>query len=48
MTAEIRFFWSRLNANYWFYPALFSILAAILAFAMVTVDRLALPNSSTI
>ena len=40
MTAEIRFFWSRLNANYWFYPALFSILAAILAFAMVTIDRL--------
>ena len=39
MTAEIRFFWSRLNANYWFYPALFSILAAILAFTMIYLDR---------
>ena len=39
MTAEIRFFWARLNANYWFYPALFSILAALLAFAMVWLDR---------
>ncbi|WP_100260525.1 DUF2254 domain-containing protein [Qipengyuania seohaensis] len=39
MTAEIRFFWARLNANYWFYPALFSILAAILAFTMVWLDR---------
>ena len=27
MTAELRFFWARLNANYWFYPALFSLLA---------------------
>ncbi|MXO89381.1 DUF2254 domain-containing protein [Pontixanthobacter aquaemixtae] len=39
MTAEIRFFWARLNANYWFYPATFSILAAMLAFAMVALDR---------
>lgn len=39
MTADIRFFWARLNANYWFYPALFSILAAVLAFTMVWVDR---------
>ncbi|GMN03855.1 DUF2254 domain-containing protein [Erythrobacter sp. MTPC3] len=39
MTAEIRFFWARLNANYWFYPALFSILAALLAFVMVYLDR---------
>ncbi len=39
MTAEIRFFWTRLNANYWFYPALFSILAALLAVAMVAIDR---------
>ena len=37
--AEIRFFWSRLNANYWFYPALFCVGAAILAFAMVALDR---------
>ncbi|WP_324828358.1 DUF2254 domain-containing protein [Qipengyuania zhejiangensis] len=39
MTAEIRFFWARLNANYWFYPALFSVLAAVLAFTMVGLDR---------
>ncbi|KWV91006.1 DUF2254 domain-containing protein [Erythrobacter sp. YT30] len=39
MTAEIRFFWARLNANYWFYPALFSALAALLAIAMVAIDR---------
>lgn len=39
MTAEIRFFWARLNANYWFFPALFSVLAAILAFVMVYLDR---------
>lgn len=39
MTAEIRFFWARLNANYWFYPALFSVIAAVLAFAMVYLDR---------
>ncbi len=37
--AEIRFFWSRLNANYWFYPALFCIGAAALAFTMVAIDR---------
>ncbi|WP_128891888.1 DUF2254 domain-containing protein [Erythrobacter sp. HKB08] len=39
MTAEIRWFWARLNANYWFYPALFSILAALLALAMIWLDR---------
>lgn len=39
MTAEIRFFWARLNANYWFYPALFAIFAALLAIAMVALDR---------
>jgi uncharacterized membrane protein len=39
MTADIRFFWARLNANYWFYPALFAILAAVLAFAMIWLDR---------
>ncbi|MBX7496881.1 DUF2254 domain-containing protein [Qipengyuania sp. 6B39] len=39
MTADIRFFWARLNANYWFYPALFSIAAGALAFAMVALDR---------
>ena len=39
MTAELKFFWARLNANYWFYPALFSILAAILAMTMIWLDR---------
>lgn len=39
MTAELRFFWARLNANYWFYPALFSLLAAVLATVMVYLDR---------
>ena len=39
MTADIRFFWARLNANYWFYPALFSIIAAVLAFSLVWLDR---------
>jgi uncharacterized membrane protein len=39
MTAEIRFFWARLNANYWFYPALFAILAALLALTTVWLDR---------
>ncbi|MGB3712215.1 MAG: DUF2254 domain-containing protein [Erythrobacter sp.] len=39
MTAEIRFFWARLNANYWFYPALFAILGALLGFALVYLDR---------
>ena len=39
MTAEIRWLWSRLNANYWFYPALFSIVGAALAFVLTWVDR---------
>jgi uncharacterized membrane protein len=39
MTAEIRWFWARLNANYWFYPALFSICGGLLAFAMIWLDR---------
>ena len=39
MTAEIKFLWARLNANYWFYPALFSIIAAVLAFTMIWLDR---------
>ncbi|AWW73802.1 hypothetical protein CD351_05110 [Erythrobacter sp. KY5] len=39
MTAEIRFFWARLNANYWFYPATFALLAAALALVTVYLDR---------
>ncbi len=39
MKAEIKFLWARLNANYWFYPALFSIFAAALALTMICLDR---------
>ena len=39
MTSNLRFFWARLNANYWFYPATFSVLAAILALVTVYLDR---------
>ena len=39
MTAEIRFFWARLTANYWFFPAIFSLIAALLAFVLVWLDR---------
>ena len=38
MTADIRFLWARLNANYWFYPALFSIVGMVLAITMIWVD----------
>lgn len=39
MTAEIRWFWARLNANYWFYPALFALAGAALAFGCIYLDR---------
>jgi len=39
MTAEIRFFLSRLLANYWFFPAVFAIAAAFLAVGTVYLDR---------
>ncbi len=39
MTSYIRFLWAKLNSNYWFYPALFAISAAILAFSMIWLDR---------
>ncbi|AKH42571.1 putative membrane protein [Altererythrobacter atlanticus] len=39
MTAEIRWLWSRLNANYWFYPALFALGAGVLAFGTVWLDH---------
>lgn len=39
MTANLKFLWARLNANYWFYPALFAILSALLAIAMIALDR---------
>ena len=39
MESRIKFFWARLNANYWLYPALFAVAAAALAFAMLILDR---------
>ena len=36
---DLRFLWARLNANYWFYPAVFALFAAVLALFMVWVDR---------
>ncbi|WAT19208.1 DUF2254 domain-containing protein [Aurantiacibacter sp. MUD11] len=39
MKAEILWAWRRLNANYWFYPALFAALALVLAFACIWADR---------
>ena len=39
MTAEISWFWARLNANYWFYPALFATICGALAFLLVWLDR---------
>lgn len=39
MRAEVQWWWSRLNANYWFYPALFALAATMLAFVMIWLDR---------
>ena len=39
MKADLRWFWARLTANYWFFPSLFAIGAAVLAFVCVWVDR---------
>ncbi len=39
MKAEILWAWRRLNANYWFYPALFAFLALILALVCIYADR---------
>ena len=39
MRVDIQWLWSRLNATYWFYPALFSIGGALLAFGMIHLDR---------
>jgi uncharacterized membrane protein len=38
MSVSLRFLWARLNANYWFYPALFSILGLVLGVTMIWVD----------
>ncbi|MEL1249337.1 DUF2254 domain-containing protein [Aurantiacibacter gilvus] len=39
MRAQLLWAWRRLNANYWFYPALFAVLALALAFACIAADR---------
>lgn len=39
MTEYARLLWTRLNSNYWFYPALFSVFACALALWMVWLDR---------
>ena len=39
MRAQIGWVWARLNANYWFYPALFSLIGAALALGLVWLDR---------
>ena len=39
MNASLKFLFKRLNANYWVWPATFSIVAAILALTMVAIDR---------
>lgn len=39
MTARLLSLWGRINASYWFYPAIFAILAFFLALGMVALDR---------
>ncbi len=39
VTAKFKFLWARLHANYWFFPALFVIMAAVLAVSTVALDR---------
>jgi len=39
MIAGLRARWQKTRASYWFYPALFTTLAAIMAFATVWIDR---------
>lgn len=39
MSAEILWLWRRLNANYWFYPALFALAGMALAFTCIWADR---------
>lgn len=39
MTEYPRWLWAKLNSNYWFYPALFSVIAALLAVFLVWLDR---------
>ncbi|OYX67236.1 MAG: hypothetical protein B7Y88_00175 [Sphingomonadales bacterium 32-64-17] len=47
MKVDLRWFWARLTANYWFFPSLFAIGAAVLAFVCVWVDRSGLVDGLT-
>lgn len=38
MTDHLRWLWAKLNSNYWFYPALFAIIAVVLAQLMLWLD----------
>jgi uncharacterized membrane protein len=40
MRVDIRWLLARLNANYWFYPALFALGAVLLAFGLIQADRM--------
>lgn len=40
MTTDLRWLLARLRANYWFYPALFSIAGAALALTLIHFDRI--------
>ncbi|WP_121117466.1 DUF2254 domain-containing protein [Croceibacterium ferulae] len=37
--SEVRWLWSRLTGNYWFFPTLFALAATALAFGMLALDR---------
>ena len=39
MIAKLRSYWLDVNASYWFYPALFSVVAFFLSFATIWLDR---------
>ncbi len=39
MTSRLRWFWTRLDANYWFYPALFVFAALTLAVVTLSLDH---------
>ena len=39
MMAKLRKYWSDINASYWFFPALFAILALLLATRTIEMDR---------
>lgn len=44
MIAQLRSYWLSVNASYWFYPAILSLIAAALAFFTVYLDRNGMAN----